>query len=839
MSAKRVAPLITGLSLALLGALEGLWAAPLDPRAILAAVGLWLTLWPITALAAALLEILLRRPALAPLRDARRWPLLALLSVAALLSQRLLNLALALIQGRLMDHGLLPPLAATLATLTALGALLCGALLWPPLCRISAGRPWLWVVEGLIALGAGLAALDLALETFAKDLSALRLGLLMGWGLTLWLAAPLSRAWAARRAMSWAAWLRGGGVAVALLGLIPLGLSLFSGAPRARQALADGGGVTPWIAAGLWALRDEDGDGFSPWLGGGDCDDAAPQINPGAYDLPEDGVDQDCVDGDAAAFARGERAQTRYAPRPPAFDKRWNLILLTIEATRPDHLSLYGYARPTTPQLEALAPSALVFDRAYTPANATRYALPTLLAGRLFGELEVLRAGHFIRVLSGNDLLFERLRRAGWRAEAVLSAELWRGMLYGMERGFDAVEAVEAVGLRDRGAEVMLKATLDAVERGAASGQPWAVWSHWMDPHEPYLAWADHDLGRGVLDRYDAEIAATDAAIGRLVAGLKARALDQDTILAITSDHGEEFGDHGGKFHGKKLFEESIRVPMLIYIPGAQGQRIAAPVSTLDLTETLGNLMGLAPGPDYSARSHAGRLWGEGEDDWRRLVFIDCIRNPERPRDREVALIEWPYKATVDFLRGHERLFDLQRDPQEAHDLRESDPARFQRLAGIIKRESARHQGNLAERLKARWISKAPPAWAKPPVEVIKGLNWLGSRVETRRDGARELHTVINLFQAAGPRPDLEIQLTFSGGGLKDSHQRYRPLAGLYPTPRWIEGEILTDTRLVRFVKRIGEVRVSLSVIKGGQRVWGPVELGALSSWRGAGAGMD
>jgi arylsulfatase A-like enzyme len=237
--------------------------------------------------------------------------------------------------------------------------------------------------------------------------------------------------------------------------------------------------------------------------------------------------------------------------------------------------------------------------------------------------------------------------------------------------------------------------------------RPFFLWLHFMDPHWPYyppekaLAWMGNDqisasrarylnsywnredLGSNrlqshrdpVIALYDAGIRWADSQIGRLVEKLRELSLWDNCVFALTADHGEEFLDHGGRYHSpSKVTEELVHVPLLLRVPGVKSELICAPFSLLDLVPTLLDALD-APIPG-SSRGHS--RWSQVRDgkSWEGQAVIECITgctNPFRAADRLgariLAIREARYKLVFDFSASTEQLFDLEADPQELRPL--------------------------------------------------------------------------------------------------------------------------------------------------------------------------
>lgn len=818
--------LAAAIGAAMAGLVEGLLALDRASggagalRVLPAAGGLWLWIAPLLAVGLLAGWLLLRWSPLRALGRFPHGPAAALLLGAGVAGAvRALAVGVAWAGGQLKDPDLLAPITALLGAGVLIGLGVVLAALHRPLAALlrRIGHPGVVTPAALLA-GAGVigAAVQPPFAEVAKDLPLNPAALAVVAALGAAIAAVPLRAVPPRRV--WA------GVALAVA-LAAVGPAAWSGSPAARLALRDANGVVPLLVAGVWRLTDGDGDGYSAYLAGGDCDDADPRINPGAFDLPGNGIDEDCRDGDREAVASGDRGRVRHAALPPELDRRWNFLLITVEALRPDHLSLHGYPRDTTPNLKRLAAHGLVFERAYTAANATRFAVPAMMTGRYLADIDLQRFHRYVLVGDGNDRIFERLQAAGWYTEAHMGRLVHAGMWYGLEVGFDRYEGHSGADLKRLSAPTLVPATLAALDR--AGERPWAVWTHLYEPHEPYLAHPAHPFGNAVIDRYDSEIAAADAAIGRLVEALEARGLAERTVIVVTSDHGEEFGEHGRRYHGKQLFEESIRVPLLIHVPGTAPRRVEAPVSTIDVAPTLANLAGLPPAADYGARSHVGFLTGEQDEDWSRRIFSECVRNNEDPRARSVAMIEWPHKAIIELGSDRERLYDLARDPDE-RDNRATPEAPLLRA---LRDEVARQDEAVRARLRAHFVAAEAPADVQgPPRTVAPGLEWLGSRITEGRVASENVFQLRSWFRATGEtRPDIVLRLEVRDADGRSRQRRdYRPLVGMYPTHHWQPGEVVEDWSLLRLGSTIrGRLHAEISALQGGEVIFGPVSVGA------------
>ena len=377
---------------------------------------------------------------------------------------------------------------------------------------------------------------------------------------------------------------------------------------------------------------------------------------------------------------------------------RPNIVLLTIDTLRADHVSSYGYGRNTTPFIDSLASNGVRFERAYATSSWTVPSVASMVTGLHPGQHGVTR-GVVVdsNVVAQRALplaaktLAERLSVAGYStfgitANGHLATEL------GFHRGFDLYECL---GFATAGRVKRRVRQLAPIVRRETA--PLFVWIHLFDPHAPYRArepWLTEfwpvglprhpkletlgvvgaggefvfdDEKRGYLEAlYDGEIRHTDRAveeIARMLGGL------DDAIWVIGSDHGEELGDHGGYGHGRTLYEETIRVPLMVRAPGIAdaGRVVDQAVSLIDLMPTLMELAGIDPDLGLPGRSLVPLLHGSVFED--SPAFADLTQGAHQR-----AVLSESFKLIDDGIR-HPRLFDLVDDPRERHDLAFDDPA--------------------------------------------------------------------------------------------------------------------------------------------------------------------
>jgi arylsulfatase A-like enzyme len=398
------------------------------------------------------------------------------------------------------------------------------------------------------------------------------------------------------------------------------------------------------------------------------------------------------------------------------------VILIVVDTLRADHLGTYGAARFTSPELDAYARRGAVFEHAYAPSPWTLPTMASIYTGLLPSQhgagalLAVDGKVLFARLDGGPPTLGERLHAFGYPTQAVAGNPNLHPR-FGMARGFDGYDYRAGDMAHIRRADAIVDRALQWI--AGRRGAPFFLFIHFFDPHMNYdppppvrgrftdglpsgrlslpfaesariragRVWLSVEEEEFVRAAYDEEIAFVDLQLGRLFATLDTSGLLQRAIVIFTADHGEELWDHNGFEHGHTLYDELLRVPLIVWGPAVQPGRIETPVSSIDLAPTVLDALGAAP----LAESPGVSLWPlltSGAALPERTLFAERTRyGPDR-----AAALRWPYKVVVDLAAKTEELFDLAHDPGERTNLSASYPAIAASLAAAVDDRVARRR---------------------------------------------------------------------------------------------------------------------------------------------------
>lgn len=391
----------------------------------------------------------------------------------------------------------------------------------------------------------------------------------------------------------------------------------------------------------------------------------------------------------AACFA-GIACPAEVAPQPAP-----NVVVITIDTLRADHLGCYGYKQIRTPNIDALAADGIRFEHAYTPVPVTLPSHTVIFTG----TYPTLSGMHDF---SGNKLspsqpsLASVLKQQGYTTGAVVASAVLDSR-FGLNQGFDFYYDHFDFSRLD-------ESNLDAMERPgnvvADTALDWLnknyqkrffLWMHLYDPHYPYEPpppyseqYKDHP--------YDGEIAFADAQVGRVLQFLKEKALYKNTLIILTGDHGESLGEHGEKTHGFFIYNATLHVPVIVHLPsGAAGKTVSELISTADLMPTVLNVLKIDVPAQVQGRNLLPVIDGGGKEDESRGLYSETYL----PRLH----FDWSELRGIETRRYHfidapkPELYDLAKDPGETSNLFAQKKAVSEemraKLAEVIRQYSA------------------------------------------------------------------------------------------------------------------------------------------------------
>lgn len=479
----------------------------------------------------------------------------------------------------------------------------------------------------------------------------------------------LSRWSALANVPTWGWWLSGAG---ALL------LALASGFHLNHWdegiALTANASVLPFAVRTLQNSTDLDGDGSSSLFGGGDCAPFDATRSPAARDVSGNSIDEDCDGEDAAGQEDPSALRTYYGKLTPEQQRPYNVLWVVVDALRAKSMSLYGYQRETTPFLSSLAKDAWVFDKAYSQASNSCLSIPSMFSGRNPTSMDWRQGRNYPEPKGGPATFAQVVSEAGYSTSIALNYRMRRrlpAVLTGHETIRDAPKSESW-----HSGEYTVLNTIKGITAAQIENKPFLATAHFDDVHQPYVGGKGHAVPKfsqrdKALARYDRGIAVFDNLLHILVEHLHNEELWDDTILVVTSDHGEEFGEHGERYHSTSCHVESVHVPLIMRVPGFPAARISHPVGLVDIAPALQELLDLPRGdmhPDGQSLLLPVLSPNEVRED--RPLFCSVFQVFSGRDDFFIHSVRsGRYAFMHHMLSGKKELFDLEEDPEEQHDL--------------------------------------------------------------------------------------------------------------------------------------------------------------------------
>lgn len=352
--------------------------------------------------------------------------------------------------------------------------------------------------------------------------------------------------------------------------------------------------------------------------------------------------------------------------------ERPNVLLISIDTLRADHLGSYGFEKKTTPNLDALARQSVRFDTVWSPAPLTLPAHTSMLTGTI-PPTHGIHDNLSYRLAEDRYTLAELLKDAGYTTGAIVSSFVLDSQ-FNLDQGFDTYdddfrEEHKIAFLSERKGDETTALALNWLD--AHYNERFFLFLHYYDPHDDYDP-PEPFAARFPDDPYSGEIAFTDSLVGKVLAKLDELGIDESTLIVVTSDHGEMLGEHGELTHGYFIYRNALRVPLLIKAPGIAPTLVNEAVGLIDITPTIAGLLELELPVAVDGRDLSSRIRGAQTESARRAFYSESITaNRYYDAATLVGLVQgsWKYVHTT-----RPELYDLANDPEEISNVLEEHP---------------------------------------------------------------------------------------------------------------------------------------------------------------------
>jgi arylsulfatase A-like enzyme len=399
------------------------------------------------------------------------------------------------------------------------------------------------------------------------------------------------------------------------------------------------------------------------------CSKDAPPVQPTSTSPPTNASaaslrgasDAGAAPAEAPAAGLAGSAASAAHPPPAGPPPDANVVLISIDSLRAD-MPWNGYARPIAPRLTEFEKTAVSYTHAHSVSSYTSMSLGGLLGDRIPSELN--RSGYFFGTYRKDVFFPKLLQKAGIRTMGVMAHMYFKSA--GFDQGFDDWKIVPGITFDPNTDRDITSAGSESIAEEllgdpANEKRRFFFWAHFLDPHDLYLHHDGIDWGKTARDRYDGEVTFTDGYVGKLLDFIAAKPWAPRTIIIVTSDHGEEFGEHNMSRHGFEVWETLVHVPLMINAPGAKPQHIDVLRSALDLPPTILEFFGVPPDPSFEGHSLVKEVYGAAPEE--RDVVVDLPATSDNGRRR--ALLRENRKLICFDNDSYCRLYDLDADPLE------------------------------------------------------------------------------------------------------------------------------------------------------------------------------
>lgn len=428
-----------------------------------------------------------------------------------------------------------------------------------------------------------------------------------------------------------------------------------------------------------------------------------------------------------------------------AGERDLNLLIITVDTLRADHVGIYGHKKIKTPNIDNSGKEGVLFSQAYCHVPLTLPSHCSLFTGTLPIFHGVRDNGY--RLPSFNVTLADILKKKGYKTAAFVGA-FPLDSRFGLDKGFDVYDdlygsknVVRDLSFIERRAEEVNKKVFEWLAKNKSS--QFFIWVHYFDPHAPYdppPPFKNEYNGR----EYDGEIAYTDYIIGKLLEKLNDLKLSEKTLIILTSDHGEGLGEHNENTHGIFVYDSTLRVPLIFSNPKILPKNtvVSDQVGLIDVMPTLLDLMGFPQSPNIQGKSFKSLIFKEKSlpNNYCYIESVAAMLDRNWAPLQGIRTEEWKYiDAPIP------ELYDLKNDPKEENNIREESPEIVQhlrkRLQDTIKNNSSPLSSHVFKTEKD-----------KETREKLMSLGYITGRTirsETGRPDPKSMIEVDNLFNEA------------------------------------------------------------------------------------------